>query len=66
MITETPEVFTLHIERCRTNLGRYEWIVRSEQHVVRRSLQSAPTARQAQLQGQTAMRELTALWRDSR
>jgi hypothetical protein len=66
MITEASEVFTLHIERCRTNLGRYEWIVRSDQHVVRRSVHSASTAHEAQLQGRTALQELTALWRDSR
>lgn len=66
MITEASEVFTLHVVRCQTNPGRYEWIVRSDQHVVRRSVHSAPTARQAQLQGQTALQELTALWRDSR
>lgn len=66
MITETMEVFTLHIERCRTDPGRYNWIVRSDQHDVRRSVCSAPTARQAQLQGQAALQELTELWRDSR
>ena len=66
MITGSSEVFTLHIERCRTDRGRFDWIVRSDQHVVRRCAYSAPTARQAQVQGQTAMQELAALWRDSR
>ena len=66
MITETSEVFTLHIELCRTDPGRYEWIVRSDQHVVRRSLRSASTAREALKQGKIVMQELTALWRDSR
>ncbi len=66
MITDSSEVFTLHVERCRTSHGRFNWIVRSEHQVLRRCLYSASTVREAHSQGQTALQELIALWRDSR
>uniref|UniRef100_UPI003D66A0C2 hypothetical protein n=1 Tax=Methylobacterium nigriterrae TaxID=3127512 RepID=UPI003D66A0C2 len=62
MVVFTPSPYTLQIEPSRTEPGRFDWVVLKEGVVVRRSARSFGSAGTAAANGDTVLREITALW----
>jgi len=63
MVVFTPNPYTLQIEPSQTEPGRFDWVVLKDGVVVRRSVRSFGSAGTAAANGDTALREITALRR---
>lgn len=48
-----------------TEPGRFDWTIMKDEAVVRRSVRSFASRGVSEAAGDTALREITALWRDA-
>lgn len=58
--------FTLVVMPCSKDPSRFEWEVRERTHVLRRSMYSLASEKEARAQGEVALQEAAEMWRDSR
>jgi hypothetical protein len=58
--------FRLHIESCRREPNRYAWVILDHEHIVRQSCHSLPSEQEARRRGRAELKDVEALWRDSR
>jgi hypothetical protein len=65
-MTEQQGSFRLRVEPCRREPTRYSWMVLDHEQVVRQSCYSLPSKQMARRRGQAELKDVEALWRDSR
>jgi hypothetical protein len=66
MITFTPNPHMLQVTPSPTEPGRFDWVILRDGVVVRRSIRSFGSEGTSAADGDTALREVTALWRDAK
>ena len=66
MITFTPNPHSLRVAPSQTEPGRFDWAILKDGAVVRRSIRSFGSEGTSAADGDTALREVTALWRDAK
>ena len=66
MDAEASVPLILQVEPCQEDPTRYRWAIYDHEHIVRQCPYSLPDEQAALTQGQAALREARALWRDTR
>ena len=66
MITFTPNPHSLRVAPSQTEPGRFDWAILKDGVEVRRSIRSFGSTGASVADGDVALREITALWRDAK
>ncbi|MER2265812.1 hypothetical protein [Methylobacterium oxalidis] len=66
MAVDSAAPLVLQVEPCENDPGRFRWVIRDRDHVVRQSCYSLASEDEARTEGRAALQEAAALLRDSR
>jgi hypothetical protein len=66
MITFKPNPHKLRVTPSSKEPGRFDWLITRDDVVVRQSVRSFGSEGATEADGDTAMREVTSLWRNAR
>ena len=66
MITFTPNPHSLRVTPSPKEPGRFDWVIFKDGVEVRRSVRSFGSEGTSVVAGDTALREITALWQNSK
>ncbi|MFB0488665.1 hypothetical protein ABIE45_001251 [Methylobacterium sp. OAE515] len=58
-------VLSLQVEICPEDSSRYRWVIRDQDCILRQCLYSLSDEQTALRQGEAALQEMAALWRDA-
>lgn len=65
MAADASVVLTLRVEPCPEDPSRYRWVICDQDCILRQCIYSLPDEPTALRQGEAALREVTAMWRDA-
>ena len=65
MAIEALAVPSLQVEPCAEDPSRYRWVIRDHNCLLRQCLYSLPDEQTAFSQGEAALQEMAAIWRDA-
>lgn len=65
MTAEAPAVLSLQVEICPEDPSRYRWVIRDQDCILRQCLYTLPDQQTALRQGEAALQDMLALWRDA-
>jgi hypothetical protein len=65
MAIEALAALSLQVEPCPEDPSRYRWVIRDQDRILRQCLYSLPDEQTAFSQGEAALQEVDAMWRDA-